>query len=92
MILTRKNKNKDQFRCLIVARQKNNYNQLMSKSWADTLTLGKYILKNRVFMSALTRTRTNLDGIPNDLMVKYYTQRAGAGLIFTEAAAYSPRG
>jgi len=44
-------------------------------------------------MSALTRTRCNpADGIPTDLLAKYYTQRAGAGLIFTEAVAWSQRG
>jgi len=65
----------------------------MSKAWSDSLQLGKYTLKNRIFMSALTRTRCNpADGIPTDLLAKYYTQRAGAGLIFTEAVAWSQRG
>jgi len=30
--------------------------------------------------------------VPNDLMREYYTQRASAGLIFTEATCIGPRG
>ncbi len=37
-------------------------------------------LRNRVVMAPLTRAR-----IPNDLMLEYYTQRASAGLIISEA-------
>jgi len=65
----------------------------MGKSWSDTLSLGKYTLKNRVFMSSLTRCRCSpADGIPNELLVEYYSQRAGAAVILTEAVAYSKRG
>lgn len=35
-------------------------------------------------MCALTRTRCDpQNGIPTDLNVEYYTQRSGAGMIFT---------
>jgi len=41
----------------------------------------------------MTRVRCDpKTGIPTDLQVKYYGQRAGAGLIITEGAAWSPRG
>lgn len=41
----------------------------------------------------MTRMRTDpATGVPNDLMVEYYTQRSGAGLILTECAAVSKRG
>jgi N-ethylmaleimide reductase len=47
--------------------------------------LGDLLLKNRVVMAPLTRTRAeNPRHIPNDLMVEYYSQRASAGLIITE--------
>ncbi len=35
-------------------------------------------------MAALTRQRYNpSDGIPNHLLIEYYTQRTGAGMILT---------
>ena len=67
--------------------------QYIIKSWADQVPLGKYLLKNRIVLSALTRQRCDIGvGIPNDLLVKYYGQRSGAGLIFTESASWSQRG
>lgn len=46
-------------------------------------------LKNRAFMSAMTRNR----GFKMiDLMVEYYKQRAGAGLIISEATPIMPMG
>ncbi len=48
-------------------------------------------LKNRLVMSPMTRSRA-INNIPNDLMVKYYSQRAGAGLIITEGVAPSANG
>lgn len=49
-------------------------------------TLGKTILKNRMVMAPLTRSRA-IDNIPNDIMATYYSQRAGAGLIITEGTS-----
>ena len=46
-------------------------------------------LKNRVVMAPLTRSRAGADRIPNALMAEYYAQRAGAGLIITEATTIS---
>lgn len=48
-------------------------------------------LNNRVIMAPLTRARAT-DNVPNDLMVKYYSQRAQAGLIISEGTAPSPNG
>lgn len=45
---------------------------------------GELELENRIVMAPLTRSRAPLHR-PNDLMVKYYEQRAGAGMILTEA-------
>lgn len=46
-------------------------------------------LKNRVVMAPLTRSRAGKERIPNALMAEYYAQRAGAGLIITEATTIS---
>lgn len=48
-------------------------------------------LKNRAVMAPMTRSRA-IGNIPNDLMVQYYTQRNGAGLIVTEGTAPAPEG
>ena len=43
-------------------------------------------LRNRLVMAPLTRNRATPDGVPNDLQVEYYRQRASAGLIVTEGS------
>lgn len=47
-------------------------------------------LKNRIVMAPMTRTRTSDGDVPNELMATYYGQRAGAGLIVTEATDVAP--
>ncbi|OBS08480.1 alkene reductase [Acidihalobacter prosperus] len=55
--------------------------------------LGRYALPNRVAMSPLTRNRAaNPELAPTALHATYYTQRAGAGLIISEASQISPQG
>ena len=49
-------------------------------------------LRNRVVMAPLTRARAGGERLPNDLMAEYYTQRASAGLIITEATVVSEQG
>ena len=46
-------------------------------------------LANRVVMAPLTRSRSGENRIPNALMAKYYSQRATAGLIVSEATTIS---
>lgn len=46
-------------------------------------------LSNRVVMAPLTRARAGRERVPNDLMLAYYTQRASAGLIISEATTIS---
>jgi len=59
----------------------------------EPLKIGDLQLQNRVVMAPLTRSRANNEGrVPNDLMVEYYTQRASAGLIITEATCVTPMG
>ena len=55
----------------------------------SSLELQDLSLKNRVVMAPLTRSRAGGDRIPNALMAQYYAQRAGAGLIITEATTIS---
>ena len=50
----------------------------------DPITVGKFELANRVAMAPLTRMRSDADGVPKDMNVEYYSQRASAGLVVTE--------
>ncbi|MDQ1199919.1 N-ethylmaleimide reductase [Rhodococcus sp. SORGH_AS303] len=56
------------------------------------LELGDIHARNRVFMAPLTRSRSGDDGVPGDLVVEYYRQRAGAGLIVSEGTQPSAVG
>jgi 2,4-dienoyl-CoA reductase-like NADH-dependent reductase (Old Yellow Enzyme family) len=58
----------------------------------DTLKIGDLQVPNRIFMAPLTRSRAGAHRIPNKLMAEYYTQRASAGLILTEATVVSNMG
>jgi len=54
--------------------------------------LGSIELNNRIVMAPMTRNRATEGDVPNDLHVKYYTQRASAGLIITEGTQPSANG
>src|SRR3712207_9275160 len=54
------------------------------------VTLGDLELANRVAMAPLTRMRSGSSGVPGDLVVEHYAQRAGVGLIVTEGTYASP--
>jgi len=54
--------------------------------------VGPYTLPNRLVMAPMTRSRAQAGGVPSELNAKYYAQRAGAGLIVTEATQISPQG
>ncbi|NCA26898.1 MAG: alkene reductase [Methylophilaceae bacterium] len=54
--------------------------------------LGGIALSNRIVMAPLTRNRAGEGGVPQEINVKYYEQRASAGLIITEATPISPMG
>lgn len=47
-------------------------------------------IKNRAVMAPLTRCRADAQGVLPDYAATYYAQRAGAGLIITEATSVSP--
>lgn len=54
-------------------------------------TLGPLELNNRLVMAPLTRSRA-IGNVPNELMARYYAQRASVGLIITEGTSPSPNG
>ncbi len=56
------------------------------------LRLGELELANRVVMAPMTRNRAQPDGVPGDVMVDYYAQRASAGLIVAEGTWPSATG
>ena len=58
----------------------------------DSLRLGALTLPNRIIMAPLTRCRASAGRVPNELMARYYVQRASAGLILTEATSVDPMG
>lgn len=58
----------------------------------DPLELGLMTLPNRILMAPLTRGRSTREHVPTDLMIEYYTQRASAGLITTEATGITQEG
>jgi len=62
----------------------------MAKLFQPT-QIGDIALKNHIVMAPLTRNRSP-GAIPNDVNVEYYSQRATAGLIITEATAITHQG
>lgn len=58
----------------------------------DPIQLGAVSAPNRILMAPLTRGRSTREHVPTDLMPIYYSQRAGAGLIITEATGISQEG
>lgn len=57
-----------------------------------SIQLGALTLKNRVIMAPLTRMRAVEGDVPGPLAAEYYSQRASAGLIISEAAQISTLG
>ena len=57
------------------------------------LKMGALEARNRIFMAPLTRGRAAEPMfVPNELMATYYRQRAGAGMILSEATGISREG
>lgn len=55
----------------------------------ESIKLADKTLKNRIAMAPMTRSRANPDGTVGNSTVIYYTQRASAGLLITEATNIS---
>ena len=51
----------------------------------ESIKLGNQVLKNKMVMAPMTRSRANMNGVVGNSTVLYYTQRASAGLIVSEA-------
>ena len=59
----------------------------------EPIEMGAQTLKNRIFMAPLTRLRAIEPGdVPTALAGEYYSQRASAGLVITEATQVSFQG
>ena len=54
--------------------------------------IGRLQTANRVVMAPMTRSRAHVRGVPSELAIEYYVQRASAGLIITEGTAPSAGG
>ncbi len=58
----------------------------------DPIQLGAIHAPNRIMMAPLTRGRSTREHVPTALMADYYSQRASAGLILSEATGISKEG
>jgi N-ethylmaleimide reductase len=58
----------------------------------EPVKVGALELPNRIVMAPLTRQRAAAGNVPTTLNALYYAQRAGAGLIISEATQVSPEG
>lgn len=64
----------------------------MSNTLFSPLKAGTIEFKNRLAMAPMTRSRASSNNIPAEITIKYYGDRAGAGLIITEGTSPSPNG
>ncbi len=55
-------------------------------------TLGALSLSNRLVLAPMTRCKAGPERLANPLIAEYYAQRAGAGLLITEATTVSEQG
>lgn len=51
----------------------------------EQIKIGDAILSNSMAMAPMTRSRANMEGVVGESTILYYTQRASAGLIISEA-------
>ncbi len=58
----------------------------------DPIKIGDLNLPNRVIMAPLTRCRAEPGRVPGELAREYYSQRANAGMIISEATSVEPMG
>jgi hypothetical protein len=58
----------------------------------DPIAFGAIAAPNRIVMAPLTRGRADRQSVPTPMMADYYAQRAGAGLIISEATGISRGG
>jgi len=58
----------------------------------DPIDFGAIVAPNRMVMAPLTRGRSTADHVPTEIMIDYYRQRAGAGVVITEGIGISHEG
>lgn len=63
----------------------------MLEQLCSPITMGSMEFKNRMAMAPMTRARSP-DRIPTEMNAEYYGQRAGAGVLITEATSVSQQG
>lgn len=66
--------------------------QMTQTSLFAPYTMGDITLSNRIVMAPLTRNRAAAGLVPSPQAAEYYTQRASAGLIISEASQVSQQG
>ncbi len=66
-------------------------NPVHAKTLYDSIELANRTLTNRVSLAPMTRCKAGPDRLANSLIAEYYTQRAGTGLVITEATTVSPQ-
>jgi N-ethylmaleimide reductase len=64
----------------------------MTTSLWNPVTVGDIHLEHRLAMAPMTRDRSTPEGVPTELNVDYYTQRASTSLIITEGTQPSADG
>ena len=64
----------------------------MTRDLFAPVEVGPLRLRNRVVMAPMSRNRADAAEAAQALTATYYAQRAGAGLIVTEASPVSPQG
>lgn len=62
---------------------------MTDKTLFEPYTLGSLTLPNRIVMAPLTRNRAGTGLVPSEHAATYYSQRASAGLLITEATQVS---
>lgn len=62
------------------------------KTLFEPYTLGSLTLSNRIVMAPLTRNRAGAGFVPSEHAATYYSQRASAGLLISEATQISQQG
>lgn len=64
----------------------------MNKGLFSPIKVGPYSLPNRIALAPMTRCRAGEGNVPSPLAPLYYSQRASAGLLITEATQVTPMG
>lgn len=65
---------------------------MTEKTLFEPYALGHLTLANRIVMAPLTRNRAGKGLVPSEFAAEYYSQRASAGLLISEATQISQQG